>query len=82
MTGELELMPTAAAGTWWTSQETIGVAADLEAGQVFVFRNGRRVEQTTISLLPGVGAFHAAALNRRGFFVRVNFGALLTREWA
>jgi hypothetical protein len=59
-----------------TSAGVIGIAADLDAGVVTFYIDGVRAQDSRVLIVPGIGAFRAAAQVMHGDAqVRLNFGA-------
>lgn len=53
----------------------IGVAADLDAGRVYFYKNGALVGQQDLLMLPGIGSYHVGAQIEGSEIYRFNFGA-------
>lgn len=70
---------TAAAGVMPTATGTISVVADLDAGRVYFYVDGRYRSEGSLLDIPGVGAFHAGGTNFPGNVVRLNFGGAAFR---
>jgi hypothetical protein len=59
-----------------TSAGVLGIAADLDAGVVTFYVDGVRAQESRVLIVPGIGAFRAAAQVMHGDAeVRLNFGA-------
>ena len=53
----------------------ISVAADLDAGRVYFYKNGALVDQQDLLMLPGIGSYHVGAQIQGSEIYRFNLGA-------
>lgn len=58
-----------------TTLGVIGVAADLDAGRVYFYKNGAQVGHQDLLMLPGVGSYHVGTMLYGAEIYRFNLGA-------